>query len=79
MLILNLFFLTFLFFPTPKVRAWLADETDTTEHYGHIQDWDTSKVTDMQGLFCTHRNIPSACGSNNEKTNIHLFNGDISK
>ena len=63
-----------------KVRAWLANETDTTTHYGHIKDWDTSKFTDMQGLFCTDRSRSSGCGSTNDKSRaIELFNGDISK
>ena len=36
------------------VDAWLADSSAATTTYGHISTWDTSKVTDMSGLFSIH-------------------------
>ena len=44
------------------VELWCADMTSASLYYGHISTWDTSEVTDMQGLF-------------KDKT---LFNDDIS-
>ena len=33
------------------VAAWLADASAAETTYGHISTWDTSGVTDMEGLF----------------------------
>ncbi|MDC1221587.1 BspA family leucine-rich repeat surface protein [Salibacteraceae bacterium] len=33
------------------VREWLKDKSEAKQKYGHISDWDTSEVTDMQCLF----------------------------
>jgi len=33
------------------VNEWLDDESKAEKKYGHISDWDTSEVTDMQYLF----------------------------
>jgi hypothetical protein len=33
------------------VTSWLNDEEDAIANYGHISDWDVSKVTDMSGMF----------------------------
>ena len=33
------------------VKEWLKDESKAEKKYGHISDWDTSEVTDMQYLF----------------------------
>ena len=33
------------------VKEWLDDESKAEKKYGHISDWDTSEVTDMQYLF----------------------------
>ena len=33
------------------VKEWLDDESEAEKKYGHIADWDTSEVTDMQYLF----------------------------
>ena len=30
------------------VKEWLDDESKAEKKYGHISDWDTSEVTDMQ-------------------------------
>ena len=34
------------------VRAWFHDRAAADAKYGHIEDWDTSGVTDMKELFC---------------------------
>ena len=37
------------------VKAWLEDEQEATRLYGHISDWDTSQVTNMERMFtCAH-------------------------
>ena len=33
------------------VRLWCEDPTQATAKYGHIEEWDTSEVTDMADLF----------------------------
>ena len=33
------------------VKEWLDNESKAEKKYGHISDWDTSEVTDMQYLF----------------------------
>ena len=33
------------------VDAWISSPASAESTYGKIQDWDTSRVTDMQGLF----------------------------
>ena len=33
------------------VKHWLEEKESAIAKYGHISDWDTSKVTDMSGLF----------------------------
>jgi len=38
---------------TGFVREWLHDPSTAEVHYGHISDWDTSRVRDMSYLFRT--------------------------
>ena len=33
------------------VKAWLDNPTTAADKYGRIENWDTSRVTDMYGLF----------------------------
>ena len=33
------------------VKEWLKDETAAEAKYGHIKDWDTSRVTNMSKMF----------------------------
>ena len=33
------------------VNLWFSDEANATVTYGHISDWNTSSVTDMDGAF----------------------------
>ena len=33
------------------VALWLANESTAKTKYGHIGNWDTSKVTNMNGVF----------------------------
>ena len=34
------------------VKLWLNNEYKAITKYGHIVNWDTSKVTSMSGMFC---------------------------
>ncbi len=34
------------------VKEWLKDPEAAERRYGHISDWDVSRVTDMSDLFC---------------------------
>ena len=34
------------------VALWLSNRDEAIKKYGHIKDWDTSRVTDMSELFC---------------------------
>ena len=36
---------------TAAVRLWCEDPTQGTVQYGRIEEWDTSRVTDMTDLF----------------------------
>ena len=47
------------------VKLWCSNQTKAEETYGHISNWDTSKVTDMSNLFYEHH--------------CKYFNDDISK
>jgi len=51
----------------PAVKAWLTYPTDAEGKYGHIRDWDTSSVTNMNELF-----------DNSVNTGAVNFNDDIS-
>jgi hypothetical protein len=33
------------------VCLWVTDRTTAIKIYGHVSEWDTSRVTDMSGLF----------------------------
>ena len=56
------------------VRAWANPATRAAAEitYGHISDWETSQVTNMEKLFCG--NID--CGGD---ANMRSFNDDISR
>ena len=45
------------------VKLWLEDEAAATKKYGFINDWDTSEVTDMSGLFSDAHEFNSPIGS----------------
>jgi surface protein len=60
------------------VRFWCKDKAGAEAAHGPIGDWDTSRVTDMAGLFgfgnhgrCMVNNVKQACGCEH-------FNEDIS-
>ena len=57
------------------VRDWLKDETKAIVKYGHIEDWNTSLVTDMSHLFCGI----TGCGEKNKGTLVQSFDSDLSK
>ena len=50
-----------------KVNKWMTEREIAEDEYGHISNWDTSKVTDMSGLF-----------SNWPKFNDDINNWDVS-
>ena len=56
------------------VEAWLDDSSAATDVYGPIEDWDVSGVTNMYGLFCSHKD----CGDK-QKVLAAGFDGDLSK
>ena len=53
------------------VNDWCTDPKKAEVKYGHISNWNTSRITNMNNLFC---------GSNYRKnyTKIRVFNDDIS-
>ena len=55
------------------VRAWLDNETSARQTYGDISVWDTSEVTDMSKLFCSHE----SCGDKKKSAAVS-FNGNLS-
>ena len=55
------------------VSAWLEDETSARQTYGDISVWDTSEVTDMASLFCSHENC-----DDKKKSAAVSFNGNLS-
>ena len=34
------------------VAQWMRDPIAAMARYGHISDWDTRLITDMEGIFC---------------------------
>ena len=64
------------------VRLWLHDPADAQLQYGHISDWDTSRVRNMRQLFsqATHFNQPLRWNTGNVENmekmfeNAHYFN-----
>ena len=45
------------------VKEWCKDERSALKKYGHINDWDTSEVTDMDNLFAELDYFNSPIGS----------------
>jgi surface protein len=58
----------------PAVKMWVRDRSTAIKMYGHISDWDTSRVTDMSGLFCWSTRDED----NEENPGFDEFNDDIS-
>ena len=54
------------------VAEWTADPTSASGVHGHISSWDTSRVTDMQDLFCGWTGNSPTCDVRNQQ-----FNDDI--
>ena len=56
------------------VRAWANPATRAAAEitYGHISDWETSQVTNMEKLFCGYVNFGG-------DANMQSFNDDISR
>ena len=63
------------------VNLWFSDEANATATYGHISDWNTSSVTDMDGAFndrsAFNENISTWDLSNVTNTR-HMFKGATS-
>ena len=56
------------------VKSWCSDANSAQTIYGqHINAWDTSSITSMAGLFCTHSSV--CTGGNQGCSN---FNDDLS-
>ena len=45
------------------VEEWCKDERSALKKYGHINDWNTSEVTDMSNLFLYKSNFNSPIGN----------------
>jgi len=69
------------------VRLWCEDPSQATAEYGHIEDWDTSEVTDMTDLFrcqtdfndnISRWNTSSATKMNHTFSDATSFNQDLS-
>src|SRR6185312_11782762 len=39
------------------VKLWIIDKNECLKIYGHISYWNTSKVTNMEGLFKNYKNF----------------------
>jgi len=60
------------------VDAWIVDETNASNEYGHISTWDVRGVTDMNALFfesITFNNDISEWDVNNVTTMVSMFHG----
>ena len=60
------------------VREWTTNSTLANEKYGHIGEWDTSKVTDMRGLFQNQHDFNEYIGAwdvSNVTNMCRMFNG----
>jgi surface protein len=62
------------------VYLWVTVRSTAINFYGHISEWDTSQVTDMNGLFCWEHNKGIDCEDedNEEDPGFDEFNDDIS-
>ncbi|MHB0754293.1 BspA family leucine-rich repeat surface protein [Polaribacter sp. M15] len=56
------------------VNAWVANSTDAEATYGHIKDWDVSKVTNMSALFAEYDNFNEDIGSWNVSNVTNMSN-----
>lgn len=57
------------------VDLWFLNPTEAESNYGHISNWDTSKITNMSYLFSVKRNPLS----NNFNDNINNWNLSLCK
>lgn len=56
------------------VKEWCEDSSSAKAKYGHISDWNTSKVTKMEKLFSAQAELVGGQGVAAKR-----FNGDISR
>ncbi|XRB12827.1 DUF285 domain-containing protein [Pseudoscourfieldia marina] len=68
------------------VRAWLQDPEDAESQYGHISEWDVSRVTCMRCLFIRNNESLKDCVGNEliskmeeMRESADKFNDDISR
>ena len=45
------------------VKLWCINPKEAQRKYGHINDWDTSQVTNMRGLFTSQMKFNEAIGN----------------
>ena len=45
------------------VKLWCINPKEAQRKYGHINDWDTSQVTNMGGLFTSQMKFNEAIGN----------------
>ncbi|MFL2914388.1 MAG: BspA family leucine-rich repeat surface protein [Opitutales bacterium] len=60
------------------VNLWFSDETNATNTYGHIRDWNTSAVTNMHNAFLNRTNFNediSGWDVSSVTNMINMFNG----
>jgi len=55
------------------VQEWLLRPVDAESKYGHISDWDTSRVCDMRGLFLGARTFDQPLRW--DTRNVHAMSG----
>ena len=60
------------------INLWFSDETNATNTYGHIRDWNTSAVTNMHNAFLNRTNFNediSGWDVSSVTNMINMFNG----
>ena len=62
---------------------WYSDHQSCIETYGHISDWDTKKVTNMDYVFCARTStgtyyLDKGCSAKNADFNEDLSKWDVS-
>ena len=61
------------------VRAYLSNKEAAIQTYGRIEEWDTSAVTSMAGLFCGSSYAHDSCDNGVTGQQARSFDADISK
>ena len=70
------------------IDSWLYNKKEAIEEYGHIKDWDTSRIKDMSDLFrgienfnedLSNWDVSNVTNMSGMFENAHNFNGNLSK